>query len=109
GRSGVTTYWLGLPPLAACEQRIEPRRRHRIFADAHAERRKRVLDRRDNRARSRHAAGLADPFDAERVEGRREYGERHLDLRHLGGARDEIVGERGGEGLRLIVVTHPFV
>src|SRR5262249_60481837 len=57
--SRVTTYSLRLWLAAAREQRIEPRRRHRIFADAYAEGRQRALDRRDDRARSRHAAGFA--------------------------------------------------
>ena len=51
-----------------------------IFADAHAERRQRILDRRDDRAGRRHAAGFADALDAERIERRGILDQLHLDV-----------------------------
>jgi hypothetical protein len=45
------------------QQFEQPRRRDRIFFNSHAERLKRALDRRDDRAGSGHAAGFAYALD----------------------------------------------
>src|SRR6516162_10572150 len=94
--------------LRSLQQREQARRRDRIFRDVHVERRKRVLDRRNDRAGGRHAAGFADPLDAERIERRRELRKFYFDVWHFGRARQKIIRQRGGERLGLIVVAHPF-
>src|SRR5262249_55248020 len=52
---------------------------------------------------------FADAFDPERIERGGMLSEYYLDLRHLGRARQKIVGKGRGEGLGSFVVTHPLV
>ena len=73
-----------------------------------AERRKRVLDRRDDRRRHRHHAGFADALDAERVERRRRFVVEDLDARHARRRHQQIFGERRGDRLAVVVEAHPF-
>jgi hypothetical protein len=67
-----------------------------------------VLNGGDDRPGGRHTAGFAGTFDTERIEQRRALKELHLDVGHIGGTGQKIIGERGGDRLRLIVVAHPF-
>src|SRR5580693_6395502 len=74
----------------------------------HVERRQRVFDCRDDRRRRRDGAALARAFDAEGIE--RIDG---LDMgdgagRYVGRHRQQIIGERGGQRLRVLVVLHPL-
>ena len=52
----------------ALHQLEQAGRRHRIFADLHAERRQRILDGGNDRAGRRHAAGFADALHAQWIE-----------------------------------------
>ena len=55
---------------------------------------KRIRDRIGDADRRRHAIAFADALCAERSKGRRRLHVEDLRLRHLGGGRQQIVGER---------------
>ena len=74
-RSGSSFFSPRGPRLAGrhyrpADQLDDLHRRQRHLADAHVERRQRILDRRDQRGGGRNGAGLADALDAERIERR---------------------------------------
>ena len=51
---------------------------------------------------------LPTPLTPSGLSGEGIFGQLHLDPRHVGRARQQIVGKGGGDGLRLFVVAHPF-
>jgi len=62
-----------------------------------AERCQRIEDRVDNGLGCGHAAGLAGALDAERVYGRRQFGEANLERRQVVRARQGIVRKRAAQ------------
>ena len=91
------------------QQLEDPMRRHRYLGDHDAEGREGV--RRGIRDRGRRAdrAALADPLLAEFAIGRRGLHVLDADIRHLGRARQQIIGERRGERLAILIERHLLI
>jgi hypothetical protein len=96
--------------LAHPEQRFDDApRRERGLGDLDPERRERVVHRVGDRRRRRDGAAFADALLAEAGVGRGRLEVVDAHRGHLGGARQQIVRERGGERLALRVERHFLV
>src|SRR5262245_58626482 len=110
GDVGPSRWTAALALLAGPHELPHLARRERQLVAAHAVLRERVLDRARERARSAHPSALAAALDAVLGERRRRLHVPHADRgRHLGERRDQVVGERPGHELPVLVVVELLV
>src|SRR3989449_2050412 len=107
GRGSRISRASRLPRLL--HQLVEPRRRHRKLGDPDAERRERVPPRVSDDGGDGHRGRLAEPLRAKRRERRGRHDVGDVDRRRLTRRRDQVVHERPGKELAVLVVRELFV